>query len=82
MQLQCLGFSLWWLLLMLSMGSRVLASVVVQHRFSCPVACGVFLDQGSNHCPLIGRQTPKYWTIREIPKLSIIVFKSETENIV
>ena len=57
-----------------SMGSRVLASD--------PGACGVFLDQGSNHCPLIGRQTPKYWTIREIPKLSIIVFKSETESIV
>ena len=65
---------------MLSMGSRVLASVVVQHGFSCPVACGVFLDQGSNQCPLTGRQTPKYWTIRGTPKLSIIVFKSKTEN--
>ena len=67
---------------MLSVGSRVLASGVVPHGFSCPVACGIFPDQGSNQCPLIGRQTPKYWTIREIPKLSIIVFKSKTENIV
>ena len=28
---QCLGFSVWWLLLMLSVGSRVLASVAVEH---------------------------------------------------
>ena len=67
---------------MLSVGSGVLAAVVVQHGFSCPVARGIFLDQGSNLCPLIGKQTPKYWTIREIPKLSIIVFNSKAENIV
>ena len=28
------------------------ASVAVAHRLSCPVACGVFPDQGSNPCPL------------------------------
>ena len=27
-------------------------SVVVAHRLSFPVACGIFLDQGSNPCPL------------------------------
>ena len=27
-------------------------SVVVVHGFSCPVACGIFLDQESNLCPL------------------------------
>ena len=27
-------------------------SVVVAHRLSCCVACGFFLDQGSNPCPL------------------------------
>ena len=27
-------------------------SVVVAHGLSCPVACGVFLDQESNPCPL------------------------------
>ena len=41
----------------------VVASLVEEHRlatqasrvaargFSCPVACGIFLDQGSNPCP-------------------------------
>ena len=27
-------------------------SVVVAHGLSCSVACGIFLDQGSNLCPL------------------------------
>ena len=27
-------------------------SVVVAHGLSCSVACGIFLDQGSNPCPL------------------------------
>ena len=26
--------------------------VVVVHRLSCPVACGIFLDQGLSPCPL------------------------------
>ena len=30
-----------------------LAGVV--HMLSCPSACGILLDQGSNPCPLIGR---------------------------
>ena len=33
-------------------GSRAQASVVVAHGLSCSVACGIFLDQGSNPCPL------------------------------
>ena len=28
------------------------ASLVEEHRLSCPAACGVFLDQGSNPHPL------------------------------
>ena len=28
------------------------ASVVVAHGLSCPTASGIFLDQGSNLCPL------------------------------
>ena len=28
------------------------ASVVVAHGLSCSAACGIFLDQGSNPCPL------------------------------
>ena len=27
-------------------------SVVMVHGFSCPEACGIFLDQGLNPCPL------------------------------
>ena len=27
------------------------ASVVVVQGLSCPAACGIFLDQGSNPCP-------------------------------
>ena len=58
--LQCVGFSLWWLLLLQSTGSRragfgscgTRASVVVVHRLSCSKACGIFPDQGSNLCPL------------------------------
>ena len=49
---QCVGFSVWWLLLMLNVGSRVLASVVVEHRIHCSAACAIFPAQGSNLCPL------------------------------
>ena len=33
------------------------ASVVVVFGFSCPIACGILLDQGSNPWPLHRRQT-------------------------
>ena len=39
-------------LLLRSTGSRRAGSVVVEHRPSCSVACGIFPDQGSNPCPL------------------------------
>ena len=45
--LRCMGFSMWWLFLLQHKGS-----VVVVHRLSCSMACGIFLDQGSNPCPL------------------------------
>ena len=60
----CVGFSLRWLLLSWSTGSRHVGSVVVAcelwstgsvvvvRRLSCSVACGIFPDQGSNPCPL------------------------------
>ena len=47
-----LGFSLQWLLLLQSPGSRCTASVVVAHGLSCSVACGSFLDQASTPCSL------------------------------
>ena len=50
--LRCAGFSLWWLLLLRSTGSRCAGSVVVVHGLSCSVACGIFPDQGSHPCPL------------------------------
>ena len=50
--LWCAGFSLSWLLLLRSTGSRHAGSVVVPHGLSCSAACGIFPDQGSNPCPL------------------------------
>ena len=52
--------SLWQLLLLWSMGSRVhgiqylscVGSVIVACRFSCPEACGTLPGQGSRLCPL------------------------------
>ena len=41
-----------WLLLSWSTGSRHTGSVVVAHGLTCSVTCGIFLDQGSNPCPL------------------------------
>ena len=50
--LRCAGFSLRWLLLLQSTGSRRTGSVVVAHGLSYSTACGIFPDQGSNPCPL------------------------------
>ena len=66
--LQCAGFSLWWLLLLRSMGSRRAGSVVVAHGLSCSTACGIFLDQGSTRVPCIGRQILNHCATREVPK--------------
>ena len=53
----CADFSLWWFLLLHSMGSRARglsscgsqilehSSIVVAHGLSCPTACGIFLEQ-------------------------------------
>ena len=53
-----MGFSLKWLLLLWSKGSRVQASVFELPRFSCSAACGIFPDQGSNQCPLHCKADP------------------------
>ena len=56
--LWCMGFSSRWLLLLQSTGSRhagflcSAGSVVMAHGLSCSAACGIFLDWGSNLCPL------------------------------
>ena len=49
---RCAGLSLSWPLLLRSTGSRSAGSVIVAHRPSCSVACGIFPDQGSNSCSL------------------------------
>ena len=52
------GFSLQWLLLLQSTGSRCMgfssrgSQALVVRRLSCSAACGSFLDRGSNLCPL------------------------------
>ena len=45
-------------------------SVVVAHGLSCSVACGIFLDQGSNRVSCIGRRILNHWTTREAKCLS------------
>ena len=50
--LRCVGLSLSRPLLLRSTGSRRAGSVVVARGPSCSAACGIFLDQGSNPCPL------------------------------
>ena len=68
--LQCMGFSLWWHLLLWSMGSgtcrlqylRYMSSVVVAHRIerlSCSMANGIFPDQALNPCLL-------YWQVESL----------------
>ena len=63
------GFSLQWLLLFWSMGSKRLSSLVVAHKPSYPTAGGIFPDQGLIRVPCIGRQIPNHWHTRKFPKL-------------
>ena len=57
--LQCVGFSLQRReSLIAEHGLRSIGSIVVVHGLNCCVACGIFLDQGLNLCPHIGRQIP------------------------
>ena len=51
--MQRLGFLLRWLLLLQSTGSRHASSVVVVRGLSCPEACGIFPDEGSNPSPAL-----------------------------
>ena len=56
------GFSLRWLLLFQSTGSRCAASAVVAHGLSCSIACGIVPGQGSNQCPLHCKANSNHWT--------------------
>ena len=53
---RCTDFSLPWLLLLRNTGPRC---IVVAHGLSCPAACGIFPDQGSNLC-LLHQQVDSY----------------------
>ena len=63
------GFSLQWLFLFWSMGSKRLSSLVVAHKPSCPTAGGIFPDQGLIRVLCIGRPIPNPWHTRKFPKL-------------
>ena len=45
---------------------RRMGWAVVAHSLSCPAACGIFPDQGSNPCLRIGRPTLIHCTTREV----------------
>ena len=49
------------------------AQILVVHRLTCSMACGIFLDQGLNLCLCIGRWTLNHWTTREVLKHFYIV---------
>ena len=53
--LQVHGLQQLWLAgsVVVAQGLQSAGSVVVVHGLSCSVACGIFLDQGSNPCPLL-----------------------------
>ena len=51
--------------------------VVVAHGFSCPMAHGIFLDQGLNPCPCISRQILNHCTTREVPLATFASFFTE-----
>ena len=68
--LQCTGFSLWWLLLLRSVGSRacghlylwVTGSVAARH-------VGSSWTRDQTHVPCIGRWILNHWITRELPHL-------------
>ena len=64
--LRCADFSLRWLLLLWSMGSRCVGSVVVAHELSCSAACGIFPDQDQTRVPCIGRQILNHCSTSEV----------------
>ena len=76
----CTGLSLSWPLLLWSTGSRRAGSVVVAHRPSCSAACGIFLDQGSNPCPLHWQADSQQLHHQGSPALGILSLKAEEEN--
>ena len=59
-----IGRSTWTPLLRFAGSSA--GSVAVAHGLGCSVPYGIFLDQGLNSCPHIGRQILNPWTMRQL----------------
>ena len=82
--LQCTGFSLQWLLLLQSMGSRHGGfSKLWCAGSSCPLVCGIFLDQISNPChlhwqvdsyPMYHQGSPQYSSYLSFDHLLLEIF--------
>ena len=74
--LGCSGFSSQWLLLLWRVGSRACMkpSVVVGHGRRCPVARGIFPDQGLNPCPLHWQAVSYHWTTGEMWECGILKY--------
>ena len=68
---RCAGLSLSRPLLLRSTGSRCAGSVVVAHRPSSSVACGIFPDQGSNPYPLHWQADSQPLCHQGSPRLSL-----------
>ena len=75
--LRCSGLSLWWLLLLRSMGSRLTGSVVVTHWLSCSAwHVGSSWTRAWIHVPCIGRQILNHCATREAPEIIFFFFLS------
>ena len=80
--LRCVGFSLRWLLLLRSTGSRRTGfSSCGAGGLSCSVACGIFLDQGLNPCPLHWQaDSYNHCATREAPMASFNLYPFAAVN--
>ena len=58
-----------------------MGSAVVAHRFSCSKACGIFLNHGSNPCPLLWQVNLNHWATREVPQFSYYTRVTTSENV-
>ena len=83
LQLGCAGFSLQWLLSLISTGSRArgfqqlqlmglytTVSVAAALSFSCPTSCGILGTRHRTYTPSIDRHILNHWTTREVPGLA------------
>ena len=70
---RCVGLSLSRPLLLRSTGSRRAGSVVVAHRLSCSVACGIFQTRARTRVPCIGRQILNHCATRKAPIFNFLI---------